>query len=103
MPVTYTVVRSGDGWTVLEDGEAIERRSYKPDAVEVGQLLTVASRAAGGTATLVVQDGAGRLETWNLDQVDRALERIFVGDPTAGVRSSAGPASSSPTAPSAHA
>lgn len=101
--LTYAVVHTPRGWTLFEDGLPIETRDEKPDVVEVGHLMTLAVKAAGGKAKLLVQDRTGRLEAWDLDHAHQQLAAIFQESGGRKTHGATRLTSSSRGAPSPHA
>lgn len=77
MHLTYAVVHTPAGWSVFEDGLVVHSFEDKAEAAEVGHLLTMGAKAAGGSAKLLVQSDCGRLEPWDLDHALNRLDVIF--------------------------
>ena len=63
MAINYVVARSAEGWSVFEEGQAVITAASPREAIEMGQLLALAARAAGGKASLFVKRDDGALES----------------------------------------
>jgi hypothetical protein len=55
MDIRYTLERATQGWQVCENGEILAVRDSLDDALQIAELLTFAAKAAGRSATVVVE------------------------------------------------
>lgn len=76
---TYAVIRNGEGWTVFQDGEAVEDRASKAVAVELAHVLAMRSESFGQCAELLVQDEGGELQSWDPGLGQKLLARLYAG------------------------
>jgi hypothetical protein len=67
MHVNYVVARSAEGWSVFEDGLPLVTVRAHRDALEMGCLLTLAIKAAGGKAGLFLRQEDGALAICDSD------------------------------------
>ena len=59
MNLRYCIRSTAGGWSILENGEIVRVEEDVVEALEIGRLLTSAAKAAGSSATLMVEgDGS---------------------------------------------
>ena len=61
MQLSFSVVRSGDGWTIVGAGRGWGRFSYQVDAEEAALRLAQSVIAGGRTAEVLVQNRSGEI------------------------------------------
>ena len=66
MDFRYTVESTPQGWSVSEGDQIVLIRNARCEALELGRLLALATKASGGSATLTAHRDDGLVEVVRL-------------------------------------
>lgn len=74
---SFVVLRTGEGWTVYQDGEPLEQRGTRAAAVDAAFALAARLDRLGAGPRLLVQDAVGELQLLDLSAGQKLLARLL--------------------------